>query len=218
MTEDIPSENARQWRIPLWFQDLDDVAMRQIKSFHTELIAFNGRINLISPRSESNSDRIHISDAIMGSRYVLEHTDASRIYDLGSGNGIPGIILAIIAPDRDIVAVDSDARKIEFLKHCAYQFNIKNFSALHSRVDELPDNSIEAAVSRGLAPIPKLLLLLRKQVVSEGKVFHFKGSQWSNELASLPPQLITHWSGGVAGHYTLPDSSADMTIVVTTRK
>ena len=72
----LVEEGKPQWRIPQWFDDLSDESLNRLKMFHMELISFNGRINLISPRTERNSDIIHFADSITAARCLLEQSDA----------------------------------------------------------------------------------------------------------------------------------------------
>lgn len=211
-------QNKHPWRIPEWFPGLADDAAQRLHAFHTELISFNGRINLISPRSEMNADRVHIADAILGSQLIQPALTQKQIYDFGSGNGIPGFVFAILYPDIEVVAIDGDARKIEFLRHCAHQFKVTNFTAYHRRIEDLEPGSVPAAMCRGLAAISKVLLLSRHCLQENGQVFHFKGDQWSIELASVPPQVLPYWKSEVVGSYQLPKSSTDLTIVLSNKR
>ncbi len=206
------------WRIPEWFPEIDDDKQDKLLAFCNELVAFNGRMNLISPRTEANADRIHIADAILGGQIVANSVDSKVIHDLGTGNGIPGIVMAILNPSIEIIGVDSDARKVEFLKHCAHRFKISNFQGVQHRIQDLPDDSIEVAVSRGLAQIPNLLLMLRTKMTQSGRIYHFKTERWSNELVSMPPQMVRFWASRQIEFYKLPETGTELTIVETYRK
>lgn len=212
-------KDGHHWRLATWFKDLTPHQIDQLKIYHSELIKFNGRINLISPRTEKAADHIHFADCVLGSRLVLKRAAAkNEIYDLGSGNGLPGLVLAVLAPEKKLILVDADARKIEFLKHCATRLNLSNVSFVNGRLEDLPEGSIHCAVCRGLASISKALLMARRASSEDCEFYHFKGDTWPNEVAEMPSQLLAHWEPKEVDNYTLPESDIKLSIVQTRRK
>ncbi|MEK6556259.1 MAG: RsmG family class I SAM-dependent methyltransferase [Bdellovibrionota bacterium] len=214
----MPPEEQVNWRIESWFKDLPAAQVSQLKVFHTELIKFNGKINLISPRTEKMADLVHFADGIIASRIILEATTHSDIYDLGSGNGIPGLVLATLAPSRTIHLVDADMRKCEFMKHVASKAGLKNVNVLHKRLEDLEDDSVMCASTRGLAAISKCLVLARKCAGPGCQMFHLKSDAWSTEIASIPSQVFAFWSTQHLVDYKLPAGDAVYSIVLTTKK
>jgi 16S rRNA (guanine527-N7)-methyltransferase len=209
--------SGRNWRIREWFPELEEKAVSALEIYHQELIEANARINLISPRSETNADLVHFADAILGGRLIFEKERPKEVYDLGSGNGIPGLVMAAIYRDIKFIAVDSDSRKIEFLKFCSSRMGLSNFSAIHSRVESLPKQSIHFAISRGLASISKALLLARKNAAGDCKYYHFKSQSWAKEVAEIPSQIIAHWEPIHVRDYYLPDQETGLSVVLTRR-
>ena len=202
----------RHWRIREWFPDLSEDVFLKFKQFHSELIYFNKRMNLISARTERNADQIHIADCIMGAELILNRTKAEEIYDLGSGNGCPGLIMALLAPERQFVLVDKDSKKVEFLKFCISRLNLKNVRVERCRLEDLPV-SIECAVSRGLASLSKMVMLLEK--ICEGESYHFKSQNWAKEVPqmSIPIHSTSNWSFELIGEYQLPNKGPYLTII-----
>ena len=119
-------EESYQWRIKEWFSDLSEDILVGLQKFHFELIQFNKKMNLISASTEKIADQVHFADCILGSQVILERTKAPEIYDIGSGNGLPGLVLALLAQERRVVLVDKSGKKIEFLKVCASRIGLKN--------------------------------------------------------------------------------------------
>jgi 16S rRNA (guanine527-N7)-methyltransferase len=214
--DNLDSE-GRYWRIQKWFPDLSDETVANLRAYHSELIYFNGRMNLISPRTEKNADLIHIADGILGSRIILGLTKQKMFYDIGSGNGTPGLILALMDPSRQVKLIDTDARKIEFLKHCIGRLGLKNCSTVQARLEDLEEGSLMCAVTRGFATISKSLLLSRKSAGVGCEFFHFKGRSWSSELAEIPSQVLASWDPKHVNDYQLPETETIMSIVMTTR-
>jgi 16S rRNA (guanine527-N7)-methyltransferase len=211
------AEGTEYWRIREWFPQLPEEAEHKLRLFQKDLIHFNGRMNLISPRTEQASDLIHIADGILGSNAVAKQLKVKEIFDLGSGNGVPGLIFALLNPARDVRLVEADGRKIEFLKLCITRMGMKNCTTVHARLEDLKSGIIHAAMSRGLASISKALLMARKCAAVGCQYYHFKGQSWSKELAEIPPQILASWEPNHVEDYKLPAGNADMSIVLTTR-
>lgn len=215
--ENIDSE-GRLWRISEWFPDLSTHTVTALRAFHSELIYFNGRMNLISSRTERIADSIHFADAILGSRAIFSAAaGVTEIYDIGSGNGIPGIVFSLLYQNVKVVLVDADARKTEFMKHCAARLSLSNCHTKHARLEDLGEASVHCAMSRGFSSISKTLVWSRKCMAPGGQYFHFKGKSWSTELAEIPSQVLAHWDPQHLCNYNLPGENIEMSIILTKR-
>ena len=206
-------QNKANWRLEEWFPDLSKEIIGQLYAYHFELLRFNKRINLISARSEVNADDIHFADAVLGGQMILKDSSSDVIHDIGSGNGIPGLVMAILAPDRKFHLIDSDQRKIEFLKLMITRMGLKNIGAICSQAEALESGSIKCAVSRGFANISKALVLSRKILGPNACYYHFKGDGWFREVAEIPIQVLAHFGPSHLGEYTLPASKASLSII-----
>jgi 16S rRNA (guanine527-N7)-methyltransferase len=151
----------------------------------------------------------------MASRVILQDTQKKVIFDFGSGNGFPGLVLGLLAPDRQIVLVESDVRKAEFLKHLVSRLDLPNIKVVKMRVEDLKPGSIEVAVSRGFASITKAILNYRHLFPAGGKFYHLKGDHWATEVAAIPTQLCSVWKPGLVGSYSLPVGGFNLSVVVT---
>jgi 16S rRNA (guanine527-N7)-methyltransferase len=204
-----------QYRIPILYPTLSQDKLDKIEAYHRFLIEYNQKINLISPRTEIDADILHILDAILGTEIIFNEVIPKEIYDFGSGNGIPGILMAIFYPNTKVIAVEADARKSEFLKSAAHHIKIKNFSVINSRIQDLPKGSVHFAVSRGLASISKALLMARKVCAKNCYYYHFKSRSWTKEVAELPAQIVPHWEPCFAKDYVLPVLDIELSLVLT---
>lgn len=204
-----------KWRVPEFFPELDEALRGQLRVFHMELLRFNGRLNLISRRTEIDADIVHFADSILASRMILKATQSAEIYDIGSGNGFPGVILGLLDPSRRVVLIDRDARKIEFLKHLVAKLGAVNIEPKHIEIEKLPEASISCAVSRAYASIGAALLATHRAFLPGGLYFHLKGHAWSREIAEIPSQVCRIWKPSLHGHYHLPVHGAQMSLVQT---
>lgn len=207
-----------QWRINTWFKDLNQEQRTLLKKYHDQLCKFNKTLNLVSPKSLFTADAIHFADSILAARIVLNKTNKNKaLYDIGSGNGFPGLVFSIMDPDQKIVLVDTDQRKCEFLKHTISTLGLKNISVENSNVEKLSPLSIEQAVARGFAPLSRAMLVLRKATALNGVVYYMKSEEWGAELAQVPSQLCSVWRPELEGEYTIP-SLPQKVVVVKTQK
>ncbi len=210
-----PKDGNALWRIPAWFPNLPSDVGLKLKAFHFELLKFNAKLNLISKGTERDADETHFADCILFAEILMKIPGAPTRYDIGSGNGFPGLVLAIMDPKQEYVLVDSDVRKGEFLKHCVSRLELKNVRVITSRFEELTTTGMEFAISRGVASISKNLLSFNKIFSRGGQFVHMKGSSWSKEIAELPSQLISIWTPSLLGEYTFPVSQARRAVVLT---
>jgi len=198
-----------------WYPELGAETLGALKAYNDELIKFNQTVNLIGVKTVPFADVIHFADCILASRIIFKNTTEKVIHDFGSGNGFPGLIMALLEPGRQFKLVEVDQRKAEFLKHMVSYLKLKNTEVLNQQVEAFPAGSIKTAVSRGFAPISKAILLSRKIFPVGGAYFHMKGEEWATEIAAIPTQLCSFWQPSLAGNYRLPVGEIQYAIVKT---
>ncbi len=204
------------WRINEWFLDLSPDLKTKLKTYQQELIKFNRTVNLVSQKSLFVSDALHFADSILASRIISESNPSmEKIYDFGSGNGFPGVIFALLYPKTQVVLVDVDQKKCEFLIHLKSLFDLKNVTVEQKNIEKYEDNSIKFAMCRGFASISKVLMATRKTVVKGGAIYHLKGEEWGMEVSEIPSQLCSLWSPSLVGEYKLPVGAVKFSIVKT---
>lgn len=209
--------NYPLWRIPEWFPHLAPDILLQLKTYHGQLLKFNSHVNLISRHTEREADDIHFADCLYAADVLEKNGLGKRVFDIGSGNGLPGILLAILKPQSEFSLVESDTRKCEFQKHVIHVLGLKNVSVVNARLESLGSVGMEECVSRGFATIAKTLLACNKLYKGQGRFFHLKGANWSTEVGELPAQLIAAWKPSLIGEYSLPGSQAKRALIVTTK-
>lgn len=205
-------------RFAEWAPDLGPEKLALLRAFLAELFKFNKKLNLISSLTASKADSVHVMDAVNSWKIVAPRLRAgSVVHDLGSGNGIPGLIYSILAPDIKFVMVDRDQRKLEFCKHVGSALGLKNANFSSADIDTMPEDSIDIAVSRGFAPVSKSLLLTRKIIKKGGRFYMLKGEGWAREVAEIPTQIFGFWQVEMIGQYQVPDSRADYVVIESKR-
>jgi 16S rRNA (guanine527-N7)-methyltransferase len=138
-----------------------------------------------------------------------------EIYDIGSGGGFPGIVMAILRPQWKMILIEKDPKKCEYLSHLSKHLGLSNVEIRCTGIESLKPGSIECAVTRGFSSLPKSLLIFRKLVKKGGKVFHLKSEEWASELADIPTQLCSFWLPSLLGDYKLPLGEVKFAVVKT---
>lgn len=210
-------DNKALWRIDEWFLDIEPQKRELLKAFREELLRFNHAINLVSVKSLPLLDLLHFSDSILASRIIAESTKIDEIHDIGSGNGFPGIVFAILYPEIKVNLVEVDQRKAEFLKHVAAQLKLSNIKVLTQSFESLPAESVRFGVSRGFASVSKSIMSGRRVFSESGVYFHLKSEGWASEIAAIPVQLCSYWTPGLVKEYQLPVGDVHFAVVKTTK-
>ena len=111
-----------------------------------------------------------------------------RILDVGSGGGLPGVVLALLQPDWAVDCVDAVAKKVGFIRQVAAELNLPNLRGLHARVERLPASSGRYALitSRAFASLLDFTNLTEPLLAEDGAWMAMKGRTPGDELAQLP--------------------------------
>lgn len=205
--------NSAYWRIREWFPKLSEEAYHDLRMFHVELLRFNEKVNLISVKTIADADLHHFADSMIFSSIARPLFQGKTVWDIGSGNGFPGMVMAILNRDTDFVLLDSDLKKIEFLKYIAATLKLTRVRTEWKRLEDIKGETIEFGVSRAFAPLPRALLLGRKAFKRGGIYLHMKTQEWPIELASLPPQLCSTWNATFMQDYDLPFGGIRLSIL-----
>jgi 16S rRNA (guanine527-N7)-methyltransferase len=147
------------------------------------LLKWNKTYNLTAIRDLETMRIKHIADSLIVNPYL--HGEV--ILDVGTGAGLPGIPLAITNPNKYFILLDSNGKKVRFLRQAIQELGLTNVEAVQARVEEFQANqSISSIISRAFASIYDMLTLT-KHLANEGTLFlAMKGVVPQNELNHLP--------------------------------
>jgi 16S rRNA (guanine527-N7)-methyltransferase len=113
-----------------------------------------------------------------------------RVLDVGSGAGLPGIVLAIAKPDWHVTLLDSNHKKASFLKQAVIELNLKNAEAVTERVEQLkPAQKYDVIISRAFSDLAEFAELTIGLCKDDGRVVAMKGLYPYEELEQLPPEI-----------------------------
>jgi len=166
----------------------------RLEAFVAMLLKWNGAINLIGKATVETVWSRHIVDSLQ----LLDLTDAAEGHwaDLGSGGGLPGLVLAIAARDERpglrFTLVESDARKAAFLATASRSL-APLVRVLAQRVEAAPPLQADVLSARALAPLPALLEMSARHLSPQGLALLPKGANWRAEVtAALESWRLSH--------------------------
>ena len=207
---------VHHWRIETWFPDLAPAFLAHLKTYNEELVKFNKTLSLVSPKTVPMADALHFADSILASRVMMKSPNKfTEIYDLGSGNGFPGLVFALMNPTIKVHLVEMDIKKCEFLKHVISATGAKNADVICTKIESMKEGSVTHAMVRGFSSISKTILITRKLVAKGGVIFHLKGEEWGMEVSEIPIQLCSSWAPGLVGEYRLPVGEVRFSVIKT---
>nr|WP_232474788.1 16S rRNA (guanine(527)-N(7))-methyltransferase RsmG [Roseomonas rubea] len=150
------------------------------------LLRWNATINLVSARTAADIDRRHVADSL---QLVPLLPEEGSIADLGSGGGLPGLVIAAALPEREVHLVESDRRKAAFLVEAAAAMGLKRVRVHPQRIEQVRLPSLAAVTARALAPLDLLLGFAASLLAPGGIALFPKGRAAEEELTSA----AAHW-------------------------
>jgi 16S rRNA (guanine527-N7)-methyltransferase len=127
---------------------------------------------------------------LLDSLSVLPYVQGERILDMGTGPGLPGVPLAIVRPQQAFVLLDSNSKKIRFVRQAMLELALDNIQPVHARVERYrPDEPFDTLIARAFTELPRMLELTRGLLTPQGRLLAMKGRLPQSELARLPHGL-----------------------------
>ena len=138
--------------------------------------------NLTAVRDADEMVTLHLLDSLV----VLPFIDAKHLLDVGSGAGLPGIPLAICLPDLQVTVIDSNSKKVSFMRQAKAELGIINLEVLGGRVEEIASTKkFEIIISRAFSDLSLFISLTHHLLDAQGKWLAMKGVYPEVELAEL---------------------------------
>lgn len=170
---------------------LADAQIELLLSYLDLLQRWNRTYNLTAVRDPDQMLTQHLVDclAVIGplDRHVGGHLPR-RLLDVGSGAGLPGVVIAALRPQVDVTCVDAVGKKAAFIRQVAASLRLPNLHAEHARVEQLKAGHFDVVTSRAFASLADFTALTRQHLADDGVWLAMKGKDPSDESAALAPE------------------------------
>jgi len=148
-----------------------------------ELDDWNQRMNLTAIRERPQQITKHLLDSLS----IQPFLHGTRICDVGTGAGFPGIPLAIVNHECDFTLIDSTAKKLKFIDHVSELLQLSNIRTVHTRAEShRTDDRFDVVVSRAVGPVAQFVAWAGHLCIGGGRLLAMKGRYPHDELGKLP--------------------------------
>lgn len=159
----------------------------KLKKYIAMLERWNNTYNLTAIRDPKEMIPMHIFDSLSVADYIQGET----CLDIGSGAGLPTIPLAIMQPERQFMAIDTNGKKTRFIQQTIIELGLKNVQVSQTRIENWkPRIKYDAIISRAFASIYDFLTFSSAQLATNGILYAMKGQYPEGELQYIPKQYI----------------------------
>jgi 16S rRNA (guanine527-N7)-methyltransferase len=165
--------------------ELSDEQLNLFDLYQSELLRWNAKTNLISEKTAREIVTRHFLDSLSAAKFILFPN--ARMVDIGCGAGFPGIPLKIALPSIQLYLLETNRKKVSFLKHIIRSLNLDQTQTLHDRTENIVQTDtwkekFDIVISRASLKLPDLLPLGNYFLVPEGLLITLKGQDVADEL------------------------------------
>ncbi|UEQ04261.1 16S rRNA (guanine(527)-N(7))-methyltransferase RsmG [Halomonas profundus] len=161
---------------------VDEHQRQQLLGLLALLHKWNRAYNLTAVRNVDDMVSRHVLD----SAAVLPYVQGPRLLDVGAGPGLPGIVLAILAPQLDVTLLDSNGKKVRFQRQAVMELGLENVTPVQARVEQFEAAAFDQVISRAFASLVDFVTLTRQLPSADGQWLAMKGPGADDELRDLP--------------------------------
>ena len=162
--------------------DVSRETQEKLLAYLALLQKWNKVYNLTAVRDSMEMVTLHLLDSLS----VLPYIDTSNLLDVGSGGGLPGIVLAICKPELQVTTIDTVQKKTIFMRQVKGELGLSNLTVVHARVESYqPSHKFEVIISRAFSDIALFVKLTEHLLAQNGKWLAMKGQVPHEELTSL---------------------------------
>lgn len=169
--------------------EADAVLLDRLLAYLALLVRWNATYNLTAVRDPQEMLTQHLADclAVVGPlRRQLGAGSDRRLLDVGSGGGLPGVVLAAVEPHWEVTCVDTVGKKAAFIRQAAVELGFRNLRSEHARVEALKAAPFDLITSRAFASLGDFVQLTRALLKPGGVWAAMKGRDPQDERAALP--------------------------------
>ena len=146
------------------------------------LIKWNRAYNLTAIKDPEEILKRHVLDSLS----VLFFIKGEYCLDVGTGPGLPGMILALAQPEKCWTLLDSNQKKVRFLRHAKAELDVPNVEIVQARVEDyVPDKTFDTIICRAFAPLTRILELTSHLITGSNQLLAMKGKLAETEISEL---------------------------------
>lgn len=174
--------------------DLSEQQVDQLLAYQAMIAKWTKVYNLTSVRDPAEMMTHHLLDSLAAIPALQRHLKSagleqgSRLLDVGSGAGLPGVVIAICCPKVAVTCVDTVAKKAAFIKQAALSLKLPNLTGLHARVESITE-TFDVICSRAFASLVDFTNWSAVALAPQGVWMAMKGKNPADELQALPPAI-----------------------------
>jgi 16S rRNA (guanine527-N7)-methyltransferase len=150
---------------------------------------WNGTYNLTAVREREAMLTQHVADCLSVVRPLQARLATGRVLDVGSGGGLPGVLLALLHPGWQVTCVDAVAKKAAFIRQVAGSLGLRGLHAVHARVENMAGTPFDVITSRAFSSLADLVRLTARHLAPGGCWMAMKGKLPVDEMGLLPPEV-----------------------------
>ncbi len=169
---------------------LSEARFEQLLGYLALIQKWNKVYNLTAVRDPQEMLTHHLLDSLTAVVPLVRHTGGqpAKVLDVGSGGGLPGIVLAICRPELDVSCVDTVGKKAAFIQQVAASLKLPNLQGIHARVETLT-GPFDVICCRAFASLPDFVNWSRGALAGQGVWMAMKGKQPQAEIEGLPADV-----------------------------
>lgn len=165
------------------------VQLQALVDYLALLQRWNATYNLTAVRDPAAMLTQHLADCLAVVAPLRRHADAGRLLDVGSGGGLPGVVIATLLPAWQVTCVDAVGKKMAFVRQVAGTLPLPNLQAEHLRIEALKRPAFDVITARAFASLPDLVHLTQDHLARDGVWMAMKGRAPEEEIAGLPSDI-----------------------------
>lgn len=183
-------------KIEKYFPDLTQETLEKLEKLEDLYLHWNAKINVISRKDMDNFWERHVLHSLAIAK-IIQFKSGTKIIDVGTGGGFPGIPLAVLFPEVEFHLVDSIGKKINVVQEVAAALNLVNVEARQMRIERFK-NRYDFVISRAVTRFDKFWKITRKNIHNQHNnalqngIIYLKGGEFNDELIGLENKVTLY--------------------------
>lgn len=163
----------------------DQAIIVKLLSYHALLVKWNKAYNLTAVRDPAEMIHRHIIDSLSVLSFI-DKAGYKTLVDVGSGPGLPGVLLAICRPELKVTSIDSNGKKTRFQNQVKIELALHNLDIIRGRAENCQNQTFDAVISRAFASVADMVKWTHQLCADDGVFLAMKAIISEQEISQLP--------------------------------